>query len=228
MKFGVVVFPGSNCDHDCYYAASHAAGASATFLWHKERDLKGADVVLLPGGFSYGDYLRSGAMARFSPIMEEVVAFANRGGPVIGICNGFQILTESGLLPGALMRNKHLRFLCRDVFLRAEQDAGATPFTRRVEKGRVLRMPIAHNDGCYFAEPALLERLEGDGQVIFRYVNAAGEVTEEGNPNGSLHAIAGITNAKRNVLGLMPHPDRCAEPTLGNTDGALLFQGLGS
>lgn len=226
MKFGVVVFPGSNCDHDCYYAASHAAGAEACFLWHKERDLKGSDVIILPGGFSYGDYLRSGAMARFSPIMEEVIAFANRGGPVIGICNGFQILTESGLLPGALMRNKHLKFLCRDVFLRAEQDAGATPFTRNVEKGRVLRMPIAHNDGCYFAEPHLLDRLEGEGQVIFRYVNAAGEVSEDGNPNGSLHAIAGITNEKRNVLGLMPHPDRCAEDLLGNHDGALLFQGV--
>lgn len=228
MKFGVVVFPGSNCDHDCYYAASHAAGASAAFLWHKERDLKGADVIILPGGFSYGDYLRSGAMARFSPIMEEVVAFANRGGPVIGICNGFQILTESGLLPGALMRNKNLKFLCRDVHVRAERDAGTTPFTRRVDKGRVLRMPIAHNDGCYFAEPELLARLEGEGQVIFRYVSSGGEVTEDGNPNGSLHAIAGITNEKRNVLGLMPHPDRCAEATLGNTDGALLFQGLGS
>ncbi len=228
MKVGIVVFPGSNCDHDCYYAAAHAAGAHPVFLWHKDHELKNVDAIIVPGGFSYGDYLRSGAMARFSPIMEEVVAFANRGGMVLGVCNGFQILTESGLLPGVLMRNKNLKFLCCDVHVRSELEPSATPFTKKIDKGRVLRMPIAHNDGCYYADAETLDRLEGEGQIAFRYVSAAGAISESGNPNGSLRSIAGVRNEKGNVLGLMPHPERCAEDLLGNQDGALLIQGFSS
>jgi len=225
VKFGVVVFPGSNCDRDCFHVANDVLGAEACFLWHKDRDLAGCDVLILPGGFSYGDYLRSGAMARFSPIMEEVVAFAEGGGPVLGICNGFQVLTEAGLLPGALTRNVGLEFLCHDVHVRAEAGTGS-PFFRSIDRGSVLRMPIAHNDGRFHADDETIARLEGESRVAFRYVNAEGEATDAANPNGSVHGIAGILNERGNVLGLMPHPERCAEPQLGNTDGLGLFVGL--
>jgi len=225
MRFGVVVFPGSNCDHDCYHVVSDVLGSEARFLWHKDRDLAGSDVLLLPGGFSYGDYLRAGAMARFSPIMDEVVAFAKRGGPVLGICNGFQVLTEAGLLPGALLTNRGLKFLCRDVTVTAENVA-RSPFTRALAEGEVLTMPIAHYDGCFYADDDTVERLEGEGQVAFRYVGADGARTSTANPNGSVHDIAGVRNEAGNVVGLMPHPERAAEDLLGHREGIKLFQGV--
>ena len=212
IRFGVVVFPGTNCDRDTYHVIEEVAGEEAVYLWHKERDLKGAQVVVLPGGFSYGDYLRSGAIARFSPIMEAVKEFAERGGLVLGICNGFQILLEAGLLPGAMLRNKGLRFICRFEELEVANDA--TPFTLLYSKGERIRMPIAHIDGNYFASPEDLSALERNAQVVFRYVE---------NPNGSLNDIAGIINAKGNVLGLMPHPERASEAELGSTDGLRMF-----
>lgn len=224
MKFAVIVFPGSNCDHDAYYAASHVLGQSAELIWHKTTDLRGADVVVLPGGFAHGDYLRTGAMARFSPIMREVARFAERGGPVLGICNGFQVLLEAGLLPGAMLRNSGLKFRCEHVHLRVEQTD--TPFTAACRVGQILTLPIAHGEGNYFAEAAVLESLEQNRQVIFRYTTAAGDVAEAANPNGSVHAIAGLCNAGRNVVGLMPHPERACEPILGSADGLAIFESV--
>ena len=224
MKFGVIVFPGSNCDHDAYYAASHVLGQSAELIWHKDTDLRGADVVVLPGGFAHGDYLRTGAMARFSPIMREVTRFAERGGPVLGICNGFQVLLEAGLLPGAMLRNSGLKFRCEHVHLRVEQTD--TPFTSACRVGQILRLPIAHGEGNYFAEPSVVESLEKNRQVIFRYTSAAGEVLDSANPNGSVNAIAGLCNAARNVVGLMPHPERACEPILGSADGLAIFESV--
>ena len=222
MKFGIVVFPGSNCDHDAYHAAKHVLGQEAEFIWHKNADLKGADVVVLPGGFSYGDYLRTGAIARFSPIMNAVRAFADRGGPVLGICNGFQILLEAGLIPGAMLRNRSVKFQCEQVHLRVEQVD--TPFTCACRPGQILQMPIAHGEGNYFAPPDVIARLEANRQVVFRYTNAAGEVTDEANPNGSMAAVAGLCNEGRNVVGLMPHPERACESALGSADGLRLFE----
>jgi phosphoribosylformylglycinamidine synthase I len=223
MKIGVVTFPGSNCDYDCYKAVQEGLGAEAVFLWHKEHDLQGVDAVFLPGGFSYGDYLRAGAIAAHSPIMREVKAFAEGGGPVAGICNGFQILCESGLLPGALVRNRTLKFRSRPVHLLVERH---TLFTADYEIGQVLRVPIAHGEGCYFAEPDVLDELEANGQVVFRYCDAEGLVTPAANPNGSARAIAGIVNAAGNVLGMMPHPERSVDPLLGPTDGLGLFRSV--
>jgi phosphoribosylformylglycinamidine synthase I len=222
MTFGIVVFPGSNCDHDAYHAAKHVLGQDAEFIWHKDEDLKGADVLILPGGFSYGDYLRTGAIARFSPIMQAVRAFAARGGPVLGICNGFQILLEAGLIPGAMLRNRSVKFQCEHVHVRVEQLD--TPFTGACRPGQVLRLPIAHGEGNYFAPPDVIARLEANRQVIFRYTNAAGQVTDEANPNGSAAAIAGLCNEARNVVGLMPHPERACESALGSADGLRVFE----
>jgi phosphoribosylformylglycinamidine synthase len=224
MRFGIVVFPGSNCDHDAYHVVKHVLGHEAHFLWHKDRDLQGADAVILPGGFSYGDYLRCGAMASLSPIMSEVKAFADKGGPVLGICNGFQILCEAHLLPGTLMRNRSLQFICQDVLLKVENTD--TRFTRKAARPQPLRIPIAHAEGNYFVDDETLARLEGEGQVALRYVDAAGQVTEAANPNGSRNNIAGVLNAKRNVLGLMPHPERASEGVLGCDDGLGFFQSL--
>ena len=224
MTFAVIVFPGSNCDHDAYYAATKVLGQSAELIWHKDTDLKGADIVILPGGFAHGDYLRTGAMARFSPIMRAVTAFADRGGPVIGICNGFQILLEAGLLPGVMLRNTSLNFICKDVYVKVEN--AATRFTNRCESGQVLKIPIAHADGNYYTDPVTLGGVKANAQVIFRYCTAEGRVTQEANPNGSLDNIAGIMNADGNVLGMMPHPERSAEAVLGNEDGRLIFQSM--
>lgn len=224
MKFGIVTFPGSNCDYDAYHAVADVLGAEATYLWHKAHDLEGADVVILPGGFSYGDYLRAGAIARFSPIMREVADHARRGGPVLGICNGFQVACEAGLLPGALARNAGLKFVSDTIRLRVENVE--TMFTHRYDRGQLLRMPIAHGEGRYVADGDTLRLLEEEGRVVFRYVDAAGEVNERANPNGSMNAIAGIINAEGNVLGMMPHPERAVEQVLGSADGLLLFAGL--
>ncbi len=227
MHIGVVVFPGSNCDHDALHAATLAspgAGQAAVPLWHESTDLQGCDVIVLPGGFSYGDYLRTGAIARFSPIMAAVAKFARDGHPVLGICNGFQILCEAGLLPGALLRNAGLRFLCRQVHVRVESTA--TPFSGGYEAGQVLQVPIAHGDGNYFAAPETLAQLERRRQVIFRYCTAAGEITPEANPNGSQRNVAGICNEGRNVVGLMPHPERASEAGLGSADGLAMFAAL--
>jgi phosphoribosylformylglycinamidine synthase I len=224
LTFGVVVFPGSNCDHDAYYAAKKTLGQEAVFLWHKEAELRGVDVVVLPGGFSYGDYLRCGAIARFSPVMKEVVRFANRGGTVIGICNGFQILLESGLLPGVLLRNSSLRFVCKYVHLRVENPD--TRFTNQCGAGEVLAIPVAHGDGNYFTDPETLRRLEESGQVLFRYCTPDGRVTADANPNGAMANIAGIMNEQGNVLGMMPHPERASDPLLRHTDGQKIFQSI--
>lgn len=224
MKFGIVTFPGSNGDYDAFHAPVEALGAEAVYLWHKSRDLQGADVVILPGGFAYGDYLRAGAIARFSPIMSEVAAHARRGGPVLGFCNGFQIACEAGLLPGALMRNASLKFISELVRLRVEN--ADTMFTNRYEAGEILRIPIAHGEGRYVAEPEVLERLEGDGRVVFRYVGATGEPREEDSVNGSMNNIAGIVSAEGNVLGMMPHPERAVDPLLGPADGLGVFQSI--
>jgi phosphoribosylformylglycinamidine synthase len=222
MKFAGVVFPGSNCDHDAYHAVKHVLGADAEFVWHKEADLKGADVVILPGGFSYGDYLRTGAIARFSPIMAPVVAFAEAGGPVLGVCNGFQVLTEVGLLPGGLLRNRSVKFLCEQVHVRVE--AIDTPFTCAATAGQVLRMPIAHGEGNYFAPPDVLDALEANRQVVFRYCDAGGEIIDAANPNGSARGIAGLCNARRNVVALMPHPERACESAVGSADGLVVLE----
>jgi phosphoribosylformylglycinamidine synthase len=222
MKFSIVVFPGSNCDHDAYHAVTHVLGQAGERVWHKDTSLRGADVVILPGGFAHGDYLRTGAMARFSPIMSAVRAFADRGGPVLGICNGFQVLLEAGLLPGAMLRNRELQFRCEHVHLRVEQTD--TPFTCRARIGQVLRIPIAHGEGNYFAEPETLARLEADRQVIFRYASPEGRVGDEWNPNGSAHQIAGLCSERRNVVGLMPHPERACEPLLGSGDGLVILE----
>jgi phosphoribosylformylglycinamidine synthase len=222
MKFGIVVFPGSNCDHDAYHATKHVLGQDAEFLWHKDTDLKGADALILPGGFSYGDYLRTGAIARFSPIMPAVQAFAAKGGPVLGICNGFQILLEAGLIPGAMLRNHTVKFVCAHVHIRVEQTD--TPFTSACRRSQVLRIPIAHGEGNYFAPPDVLAKLEANRQVIFRYTTAHGDVTDEANPNGSIAGIAGLCNERRNVVGMMPHPERASESALGSADGRVILE----
>ncbi|MDE2769724.1 MAG: phosphoribosylformylglycinamidine synthase subunit PurQ [Bacteroidota bacterium] len=224
MRVGVIVFPGSNCDHDAYHVARHVFGLETRFIWHKERELPPVDLVIVPGGFSYGDYLRAGAVARFSLIMDGVVRFAERGGLVLGICNGFQVLCECGLLPGALLRNASVRFACTWVHLRI--DNTEVPYTRNAELGQVLRIPIAHGEGNYYAEASELVELERNGQVVFRYTTPAGEVTPDSNPNGSANNIAGIVNRAGNVLGMMPHPERAAEEALGSRDGAMLFRSL--
>jgi phosphoribosylformylglycinamidine synthase I len=224
IKFGVVQFPGSNCDFDTYHVLRHVMKRPTVMLWHKDHDLQGVDCVVLPGGFSYGDYLRSGAIARFSPLMQQVKAFARGGGHVLGICNGFQILLELGLLPGAMLRNKNLKFLCQHVRIRIEN--ARTDFTRAGKRGQVLRIPIAHFDGNYYAPPRVLKDLERNGQIVFRYCDADGKVTEEANVNGSLAAIAGIRNEAGNVLGLMPHPERASEGILGSEDGRTIFASL--
>ena len=224
MKFAVIVFPGSNCDHDAYHAATAVLGQSAELIWHKDTDLKGADVVILPGGFAHGDYLRTGAMARFSPIMREVKAFAAAGGPVIGICNGFQILLEAGLLPGAMLRNRGLKYRCEHVHVRVEQTD--TPATCDARVGQVLRIPIGHGEGNYYAPPDVLARIEANRQVVLRYTTAQGELDDEANPNGSVNAIAGVCNEARNVVGMMPHPERAAEAALGSTDGLVILNSI--
>lgn len=224
MKIGVVTFPGSNCDYDCYRASREVLGAETVYLWHGDHDLQGVDAVFLPGGFSYGDYLRAGAIAKMSPIMREVTAFARGGGPVAGICNGFQILCEAGLLPGGLIRNRSLRFISRPVHLRVERSA--PPFTSAYQMGEVLEVPIAHGEGCYVADDATLAELEGEGRIAFRYCDAAGNVTPEANPNGSVANIAGIVNREGNVLGMMPHPERAVDALLGSTSGAGVFHSL--
>jgi phosphoribosylformylglycinamidine synthase I len=222
MKFAVVVFPGSNCDHDAQYAAQHVLGQQAELVWHKDADIGGADAVILPGGFAHGDYLRTGAIARFSPVMAAVQRFAERGGPVLGICNGFQILLEAGLLPGAMVRNKGIKFVSRLVHVRVEQID--TPFSAACRAGQLLELPIAHGEGNYFAEPATLADLEANRQVVFRYTDAQGNPSDDGNPNGSVNHIAGICNRARNVVGLMPHPERACEASLGSADGCVVLQ----
>jgi phosphoribosylformylglycinamidine synthase I len=222
MKFGVVVFPGSNCDQDCYYAIQAVVEKSVEFIWHQNTSLKSFDAIVLPGGFAYGDYLRTGALARFSPVMNAVRDFAEQGGLVIGICNGFQILTESGLLPGALLRNVGMKYVCKFLHIRTE--TSSTPFTNLLSKGQVLYIPIGHGEGNYFADADTLRALEENDQVVFRYSTTGGSITPEANPNGSLHNIAGIVNEKRNVLGMMPHPDRSSETILGSADGKLIFE----
>ncbi len=221
MKFGVVVFPGSNCDHDTYHVVSKVIGQPVDFIWHKEEEIDRFDAIILPGGFSYGDYLRSGAIARFSPVMRSITRFAQEGGLVLGICNGFQILCEAGLLPGALLRNRDLKFICEHVHICVER--ADTPFTSAYQRGQVLSIPIAHGEGNYFCDPATLGELESEGRIIFRYCDAGGNVTDEANPNGSLNNIAGICNRERNVMGLMPHPERASESLLGSSDGREIF-----
>jgi phosphoribosylformylglycinamidine synthase I len=223
MKFGIVVFPGSNCDHDTYYAITETLGESATYLWHKDHDLQNSDVIILPGGFSYGDYLRAGAIARFSPIMSEVIAHAKRGAPVLAICNGFQIACEAGLLPGALLRNASLKFLGASI--RMEVLNADTMFTNKYERGQVLEMPVAHGEGRYTADDDVLDRLEGNGQVLFRYVGEVGQPSIS-NPNGAMRSIAGIISAEGNVAGLMPHPERALDKALGSADGVALFESM--
>jgi len=224
VKVGVVVFPGSNCDHDAYHVVKHVMGQEARFVWHKDSELRDIDAVILPGGFSYGDYLRTGAVARFSPVMRAVAEFALKGGPVLGICNGFQILQEAGLLPGAMLRNQTVRFISAPVNVRVERDDTIATFG--IEAGTVLTMPIAHGEGNFYLPAAELDRLEGEGRVVFRYVTKDGQVTDEANVNGSCRAIAGVCNEKRNVVGLMPHPERAAEAELGSADGRRVFEAL--
>jgi phosphoribosylformylglycinamidine synthase subunit PurQ / glutaminase len=224
VKFGIVTFPGSNCDYDAYHAVTEVLGEQAAYLWHKDHDLQGADVIILPGGFSYGDYLRAGAIARFSPIMQDVAAHARAGGPVVGFCNGFQIACEAGLLPGALLRNSHLQFVSTTVRLRVENVD--TMFTSLYERGELLRIPVAHGDGRFVAPPEVLDELEGEGRVIFRYADADGHISADANPNGSERNIAGIINDGGNVLGMMPHPERACSPLLGSTDGIRLFESI--
>ena len=221
MKFGVVVFPGSNCDHDTYHVISKVLGQPVNFIWHKTEEIEGCDAIILPGGFSYGDYLRTGSIARFSPVMQAVTSFAHAGGMVLGICNGFQILCEAGLLPGALLRNRDLKFHCEHVSIRV--DNYDTPFTRSCQPDRVLSIPIAHGDGNYFCDEETLAELESENRVIFRYCDSDGKTTDAANPNGSLNNIAGICNRERNVLGMMPHPERAAESLLGSNDGRSIF-----
>lgn len=222
MKCGVVLFPGSNCDHDAYHALKHVFGQETEFLWHQDNSLRGAELVVVPGGFSYGDYLRAGALAALSPVMAAIKRHAEAGGLVLGVCNGFQILLEAGLLPGAMLRNESLRFECREVFLRVERND--LPFTRGYRRGQVLKLPIAHAEGNFTAPEGVLNELEAKGQVVFRYVSPAGELDSVWNINGSKRAIAGITNTRGNVLGMMPHPERAVEELLGNTDGLALFE----
>jgi phosphoribosylformylglycinamidine synthase len=224
VKIGVVVFPGSNCDHDAYHVVKHVMHQEASFVWHKDASLGDVDAVILPGGFSYGDYLRTGAVARFSPIMRAVTEFAKKGGPVLGICNGFQILQEAGLLPGAMLRNKSVKFLSQPVHVRVERSD--TIATGGVPVGAVLTMPIAHGEGNFYLPDPELDRLEAEGRVVFRYVTRDGRTTDEANVNGSCRAIAGVCNEGRNVVGLMPHPERAAEPELGSADGRRVFEAL--
>jgi len=225
MKFAVITFPGSNCDHDAIFATGNCLGEQVVNLWHKDETIpEDLDCVIIPGGFSYGDYLRCGAIARFSPIMKAVANFANNGGLVIGICNGFQILTEAGLLPGVLLRNTNMKFICKDTWLRVENSN--TPFTNATQKNALLRIPIAHGEGNYFADPETIERLEANGQVVFRYADEHGNITSEANPNGSINNIAGIINERGNVLGMMPHPERYADKLLGCDDGLAIFRSI--
>jgi phosphoribosylformylglycinamidine synthase len=224
VKFGIVVFPGSNCDHDAYNVAKHVMNQDAHFIWHKESSLGDADVIVLPGGFSYGDYLRTGAIARFSPVMKEVVRFARNGGTVLGICNGFQILLEAGLLPGAMLRNSSLKFVC--TFVRVKVENAGTRFTSECERGEVLQIPVAHGEGNYLADDETIASLVEHNQIVFRYCNSAGEIEAAANPNGSLLNIAGIVSKEGNVLGMMPHPERASEPVLGSGDGKKIFQSM--
>lgn len=224
MKFGVVVFPGSNCDHDAYHAIGHVLQKPVEFIWHQSQDLAHCDAIMLPGGFAFGDYLRTGAIARFSPVMKSVDKFAQSGGLVLGVCNGFQILLEAGLLPGAMMRNSGLRFICRPVYIRVEQTD--TPFTNAAAKGQILKMPIAHSDGNYTCDEATLAQLDKNRQVIFRYTTSDGTDDAAGNPNGSMNNIAGICNRERNVAGLMPHPERAVESALDSADGLVIFRSM--
>jgi len=224
LKFGVVIFPGSNCDYDAYYALKNICKQKTTFLWHKEHDLKNVDCVILPGGFSYGDYLRSGSIAAFSPLMQEVKEFALRGGLVLGICNGFQILLELGLLPGAMLRNEKLKFLCQSVHIRVENNK--TPFSHQAKKGQILKIPIAHFDGNYFASPETILEIKKNSQIVFRYSDAKGQLNEEANVNGSAESIAGLINKTGNVLGMMPHPERASEVLLGSEDGRIIFESI--
>ena len=224
MNFAVLQFPASNCDQDAVHVLKDVLGHSAQLLWHKETSLGGADAVVVPGGFSYGDYLRTGAVARFSPVMQAVQQFAASGGPVLGICNGFQILCEAGLLPGALIRNRSLQFRCEQVYLKTM--TRNSPFTNKIPDGKLLRVPIAHGEGCYFADAETIGKLKANDQILFRYVNAQGEPTEISNPNGSVENIAGVCNERRNVAGLMPHPERASEPLLGSADGRAVFESL--
>jgi phosphoribosylformylglycinamidine synthase I len=224
MKFGVVVFPGSNCDHDAFYAIGNVLHKPVEFIWHQSEDLANCDAIILPGGFAHGDYLRTGAIARFSPVMKSVEKFANSGGMVLGICNGFQILLEAGLLPGAMMRNSGLRYICRHVHIRVEQTD--TPFTNAAQRGQILTVPIAHNDGNYTSDEATLAGLEKNRQVLFRYTTPHGPDDAAGNPNGSMNNIAGICNRERNIAGLMPHPERAVETALGSDDGLVIFKSM--
>lgn len=224
MKIGILVFPGSNCDHDCQYVFQDVLGQQVEMIWHKETTVSGLDGIIIPGGFSYGDYLRTGAIARFSPVMNAVKGFAENGGLVMGICNGFQILLEAGLLPGAMLRNRSLHFVCKDVHVRVEN--AATPFTGACQPGQVLTIPVAHAEGNYYTDPVTLAGLQANAQVVFRYCTSEGKVTPEANPNGSLDNIAGIRNAEGNVLGMMPHPERSAEELLGNADGRLVLMSM--
>jgi phosphoribosylformylglycinamidine synthase I len=224
MKFGVVIFPGSNCDEDIIHVLDKIMGQQVVRLWHKDHDLQGAEFIILPGGFSFGDYLRSGAIARFSPIMEQVIQFANNGGYVLGICNGFQILTEAGLLPGALLHNNNRKFICRNIYMKPQ--TGNTLLTAQIDPQRALKIPIAHGEGNYFAEPDVLKALNDNDQVLFRYCDEAGNITADANPNGSIENIAGVTNINRNVFGFMPHPERAADPLLANEDGLAIFESI--
>ena len=224
MKFGVVIFPGSNCDHDCYYVIESVIGKPVEFIWHQDTSVNGFDAIILPGGFAYGDYLRTGALAKFSPVMRAIADFAKKGGLVYGICNGFQVLAEAGLLPGALMRNVGMKYICRFLHLRTETTN--TPYTNLLKKGQLLRIPIGHGDGNFFADADTLKSIEDNDQVVFRYSDAEGRITKEANPNGSLNNIAGIVNEQRNVLGMMPHPDRSSEQILGSGDGKLIFESM--
>ena len=224
MKFGVVIFPGSNCDEDIIHVLQNVMGQQVVRLWHKDHDLQGAEFIVLPGGFSFGDYLRSGAIARFSPIMQEVIQFAAKGGKVLGICNGFQILTEAGLLPGALLHNKNRKFICRNIYMKAQtQNSLVTQF---IDQQRALKIPLAHGEGNYFADADVLKALNDNDQVLFRYCDVAGNITDESNPNGSIENIAGVTNITRNVFGFMPHPERASESLVGNEDGLAIFESI--
>jgi len=224
MKFGVVIFPGSNCDEDIIHVLEKVMGQQVARLWHKDHSLQGCDFIVLPGGFSFGDYLRSGAIARFSPIMQEVIRFAENGGYVLGICNGFQILTEAGLLPGALLHNEHRKFICRNIYMKPQ--TSNTLITAQIDPQRALKIPIAHGEGNYFADEAVLKELNANDQVLFRYCDEAGNITADANPNGSIENIAGICNAGRNVFGFMPHPERAADPLLANEDGLAIFESI--
>jgi phosphoribosylformylglycinamidine synthase len=224
MKFGVVIFPGSNCDQDMIYVLKNIMGQEVVELWHKDTDLQGVDAVVLPGGFSYGDYLRSGAIARFSPIMTKVIEFAGKGGYVFGVCNGFQILCEAGLLPGALLHNDERKFICKNVFIKAQTKD--TLLTQAVPQDKALKIPIAHGEGKYFADEETLKKMNANGQILFRYCDENGTISAEANPNGATENIAGVCNAGKNVFGMMPHPERAADPELGNTDGKFLFKSL--